>query len=156
MKKRFLILTTILLVCVTAVWAVGCTPEPGEPTEAPTEAPEPQLHTVAPTEQQEVEWAPVDSDLRLEDQEAVYAQKDDFLMFGVFGSTDEDGELRFILNDETAQMMSEQEVQEYYLVLNEALIGTVTVSEDGTTVTLKGGYTYYELCQLATQIRGLN
>lgn len=145
------------MIAATALLCVGCGETTEEKTAEPTAEPATQLHTVPPDEAEQLEWAPVDCEIRLESSTAIYAESADFLTFALAGSTDEDCELRFIINDETALMLSAQDATiSYYLTVNgKVLKGDVSFSDDFTQVTMKGGYTYGDMCTIATEIRGL-
>ena len=154
MKK----LLTILMVALIALAAAGCGQQSNDKdTDKPTEAASNRMHTVPPTEAQEPEWAPVDCEIELHSSDAVYADSKAFRTFALVGSADDNCELRFTLDDETAAMLSkESRDKEYYLIVNEkTLKGDVSLNDDCTEVTMKGGYSYNEMCILATEIRGL-
>lgn len=152
--KRLLIL---FLIAAVALFATACG-KPSDDTPAePTAEPGTQLHTIPPAEAEQLEWAPVDCEISMESSTAVYAESKDFLTFAIVGSTDEDCELRFVLDDKTAEMLKAQKEDEsYYLTVNQKVLkGAVSLSDDCSEVTMKGGYTYAEMCALATEIRGL-
>ena len=153
MKK----LLIILMIAATALFCAGCGESTEDNSTEPTAEPSTQLHTMPPSEAEQLEWAPVDCEITLESSTAIYAESADFLTFALAGSTDEDCELRFILNDETALMLSSQDAGiSYYLTVNgKVLKGEVSFNDDFTQVTMKGGYTYGNMCVLATEIRGL-
>ena len=152
--KRLLI---PFLIAAVALFATACNNTTQETSQEPTADLGTQLHTVPPAETDQLEWAPVDCEISLESSTAVYAENKDFLTFAIAGSTDADCELRFVLNDETAKMLKSQKADEtYYLTVNNKVLkGTVSLSDDCSEVTMKGGYTYAEMCALATEIRGL-
>ena len=154
--KKLLIL---LLLAATALCIVGCGSKPVEPTTAePTANAEPsaQRHTIPPSETQ-LEWAPVDCDIALCSAEAILIGEDDFLTFALAGSTDEDCALRFALSESGAGVLSAQQTAGglHLTVDGKPLNGTLTFSDDCSEITMTGGYTYEEMCRLATAIRGL-
>lgn len=154
MKRILMILMIAALTVVTASCGVQ---QKKASTEPPTEA-ETQLHTVPAEEQtQPVEWAPVDCEISLESSDSIYAESADFLTFALVGSSDDDCELRFTLEEETAAMLTQQEADiAYYVTVNgEKLKSTVSFNDDCTVLILSGGYSYGEMCSLATEIRGL-
>ena len=152
--KRLLIL---LMIAAVTLFATACGKSSDDTPKEPTAEPSTQLHTIPPAETDQLEWAPVDCEISLENSAAVYAESKDFLTFALSGTTDEDCELRFVINDETAKMLkSQQSDSAYYLTVNgKVLKGDVSFSDDYTEITMKGGYTYAEMCALATEIRGL-
>ncbi len=152
--KRFLI---ILMIAATALLAVGCYKESSK-TDTPATEGETKLHTIQPDDADaQPEWAPVDCDIELRNTRYVYAQSTDFLTFALVGKTDEDCELQFTIDEVTSGMLSQQDAStEYFLSLDgQKLRGTVSFSDDFGKIYLKGGYTYDEMCALATKIRGL-
>ena len=154
MKK----LSIVLLIAAVALFSVGCGNSSDQnATAEPTAEPSTQLHTLPSDDDAPLEWAPVDCEITLESSSAVYAESEDFLTFALDGSTDEDCELRFTLDEKTASMLAQQSADSaYYLTVNgRVLKGTITLSEDHSELTLKGGYTYSKMCALASEIRGL-
>ncbi len=152
--KRYLI---VFLTIITAVLAAGCSKQSATQTE-PAAEPSTQLHTIPPTETgMQPEWAPVDCEITLESSDSVYAEGSDFQTFALVGNSDETCALHFILDDVTAAMLSQQDAGiSYYVTVNgKVLKSEVTFNSDFTELTLKGGYTYSEMCALATEIRGL-
>lgn len=153
MKRFFL----ILLVTITALLIVGCSDKPETTATEPTEEPATVLHTVPPTEQNApLEWAPVDCEITLESSDYVYADKSGFLTFALIGNSDENCALRFTLDEAiAAALLGQSEDTAYYLTVNGRVLGgTVSLSEDRSELTLTG-YSYPEICALATEIRGL-
>ena len=149
MKRYIAILTVCILVFALAACGADVEPTAEIPTEAET-----KMHTLAPVDD-EPEWAHVDSELALEDKDSIFAQGDDFLCFAVVGA-DDSAVLRFKLDEITSKMLKEQDADiEYYLTLDGKKIGDAELNTDFDEVTLVGDYTYYELCALATKIRGL-
>ncbi|MBR1532748.1 MAG: hypothetical protein IJ639_00120 [Ruminococcus sp.] len=153
--KKYLIVLMILAVALTASACSNSAETSTEP-EAAAE-PSTQLHTVPPSEAEQLEWAPVDCEITLDSSSAVYAESADFLTFALVGNTDEDCELCFTLDEKTAAMLKTQPADTaYYLTVNKKMLkGTVSFSEDFSELTMKGGYSYAEMCALATEIRGL-
>ena len=146
----------ILAAAVLALLLTSCGgDEAPQPTAAPTEPP-PQLHTVAPTQAQpEIEWVYVDAAMTLEDADNVYAQGRDFVSFALIGTGD-DAEIRFKLDDVTAEMLREQDPDNaYYVTMNEKKLCSVTLNEKCDELTLVLDYSYDKLCDLANRIRGL-
>ena len=151
MKRISVILLMIALISVLT----ACGQEQ-EATVAPTAAPQPQLHTVAPTTAAaEPEWAPVDCDLELVSGGQAYADRDDFECFALSGS-DDSAVILMKLSDAAAHELSSlTELNEFSVTVDGEEIGGADLSDDCKQVTLKGDYTYEELCELATRIRGL-
>ena len=151
MKRISVILLMIALISVLT----ACGQEQ-EATVQPTAAPQPQLHTVAPTTADaEPEWAPVDCKLELISGDQVFADTDDFECFALSGS-DDSAVILLKLNDTAAQeLVSLDELNDYVLTIDGEKIGGADLSDDCKQITLTGDYTYDELCELATRIRGL-
>ena len=143
------LLASLFLLALTA-----CKSEP-EPTAAPTQ-PEPQPHTVSPASTvEEPEWAPVDSDVALLSDGEPFAASDAFTYFAIVGRG-EDAVIRLKVNSLTASMLKSAEGEPVYSVtLNGKKIGDAKVSEDFEELTLINDYSYEELCELATDIRGV-
>ena len=156
MKK----LITLLLIAA-ALLLIGCgasTDNTATDSAEPTAESSTQLHTVPASDAAlQLEWAPVDCEITLESSEAIFAKSDGFLTFALVGSTDDDCALRFTLKDSIAEMLAQQkDGVEYYLTVNDKVLkGAVSFSDDFTEVVMNGGYTYSEMCILATEIRGL-
>ena len=134
----------------------GCDSAPAAPTEAPTEAP-----TATPyidTDVNSPEWTPVAVPLFLKDSKYLYAQGEDFQCFAFVGTNDDNVELRFMFDDETANMLKDNTpVSTYYISMgeDETRIGDVTLSEDCKIATLKGQHPFDEMTKIASKIRGL-
>lgn len=145
------------MVAILALLTVGCSDNSAKKADKPTEEPATVLHTVPSTEQSaQLEWAPVDCEITLESSDSVYAERSDFLTFALVGNSNDNCALRFTLDDATASMLSEQGAKTaYYLTVNGRVLGgEVSLSEDCSELTLTG-YSYAEICALATEIRGL-
>ena len=152
---RTLSLITAVLVMISLL-LTGCGSAPASPTEAPTEAP-----TKAPyidTDVNSPEWTPVAIPLFLKDNKYLYAEGSDFQCFAFVGTNDDDVELRFMLDDTTANMLkTNTPVSTYYISMgaDEIHIGDVTLSEDCKIATLKGQHPFDEMTKIASKIRGL-
>lgn len=145
-----------ILIALLGLILAGCANGPtAEPTAEPTE-PEPQAHTIAPSTPVEPEWAPVDCALTLEDNDNLYAEGEDFRYFALIGTTDEDCELRFMLDEVTAAMLREQNADNaYFITVNGTRLGNANLNEDCTEASVKGQLSYDEMTAMATTIRGL-
>lgn len=151
MKRRIL----CLVILAAALWLTACGAEEPAATAVPTEPPS-QLHTVAPRPAQPaVEWASVEAQMTLEDSELLYAKGSDFVSFALI-VTDSGAEIRFRLDDVTAQMLRGMDPGiQYYVTVNEKRIGDVKLNETCDELTLLGDFTYNQLCLLSNRIRGL-
>ena len=153
MKRSLLIL---LSVCLCALLFAGCgepktTDEPSKATEAPTEA------RYLDTPIDEPEWTLIEGKLTLEDTKYLYAEGDDFLYFAIVGATTDTMELRFRLNDGTAEMLSQQSPDNsYFITFNGERIGKATLTENCTVAVVKSADAEQDITFLATEIRGLN
>lgn len=124
-------------------------------SDADSSEPAPQLHTVAPqADLPEPEWAHIDATMALTDGTSTYAQGSDFLCFALI-SDGNTFEIRFKLDDKTADMLRAQPAgQEYSITLNGEKIGGAALNDACDEVTLTGSFTYSELCTIADRIRG--
>lgn len=159
MNKKISLRTVSLIAAVILTLSTaltGCGSAPAAPTEAPTEAP-----TKSPyidTDVNSPEWTPIAIPLFLKDNKYLYAEGSDFQCFAFVGTNDDDVELRFMLDDATANMLkTNTPVSTYYISMgaDEIHIGDVTLSEDGKTATLKGQHPFDEMTKIASKIRGL-
>ncbi len=153
--KRFLL---ILMIAATALLAVGCAKGGDQSNKETVAEPTTKLDTIPTTSPEgQPEWAPVDCDIKLESAQYVFAEGSDFQTFALVGNTDDNCELRFTLDVVTSGMLSQQDkATAYYLTLDgKKLNGTITFNDDFSEFSLKGGYSYNDLCALASQIRGL-
>lgn len=150
--KRFFALLLIAMT-VLALAACGTNNQETAPvtvTEAPTESP------YLDTPVDEPEWTLAEGVLSLEDNDNIYAEGDDFLYFAFVGSTPDDMELRFRLDDVTAEMLMEQSPDnQYYIALNGERIGNAALSSDCTVAVISAKDAVTEITSLATKIRGL-
>ena len=146
-------------VLLSVIVLSGCqtTSEPAATETVATEE-ESKPHSVIPRDSVEKpEWTLIEADLSLEDDDNTYASTKDFLYFAIVGSTAEDMELRFKLDEVTAKLLSEQPAEnKYFIALDGERIGSCTLSDDFSVATVKGQHTYDEITSLATRIRGLS
>ena len=150
-------LLTILLVAALAVITAACGGSTENKATQPATEAGTQLHTVPPEEKPvQLEWAPVDCELQLMSGDTMLADQGAIPTFALSGSTDEDCALYFTLDAMTSGVLQQNGGAGCYLTLDgEKLDGTLTFSEDCSEMTLAGGYSYDEMCRLATRIRGL-
>lgn len=152
MKRLFILILTLLLTAALS----GCITHwpPEVPTEAPTEAP-----TGAPyldAQIYEPEWTLAAGELRLEDDDLIYAEDDDILYFAIVENEDGSRELRFRMDEITANMLTQQDRHNsYYITFNGERIGDAEISADGTIATVTAKNAEDEITALATKIRGL-
>ena len=153
MKKALL----ILMIAAIALCAVGCSKESDNTSTEPATEAGTQLHVIPPSDAiSEPEWAPVDCDITLQSDTMQYADSAGILTFALVGSTDEDCELRFSLDEAVTAALSAGATDCFFTVNGERLNGTVTFNDACTEATLKGGYSYEETCKLANTIRGFS
>lgn len=162
MKKLLVIIAALLLLVTVA----GCSKDESSATEktdtassataaAATEAP-----TDAPfidTQISEPEWTYAEGDLKLADQDNVYAQGQDFLYFAFVTNTDGTQELRFRFSDDTASMLKTQSPDiAYFITLNDEKIGNATLNDDCTEATITEENSVGSITENASKIRGLS
>lgn len=156
-KMRLRIVSLIAAVIMTLpLILTGCGSAPATPTEAATEAPTAARYI--DTDVNSPEWVPVAIPLFLKDNKYLYASGSDFQCFAFVGTNDDDVELRFMLDDTTADMLKKNTpVSTYYISMgeDEIHIGDVTLSEDCKIATLKGQHPFDEMTKIASKIRGL-
>lgn len=152
MKKLWIIAAAVLLLVMTA----GCgKAEPSATADTATQAP-----TDAPyldTQLNEPEWTLAEGSLQLEDQDNIYAESQDILYFAFITNYDGSQELRFRFNEETANMLKQQNPDnEYYITLDNAKIGYATLNDDCTEATIKQEDSIGSITYNASKIRGLS
>lgn len=154
MKKVWI----LLMIAVFAIGMVGCSDQKSDNKDETTGEAATQLHTVPPADTtSEPEWAPVDCNITLQSDTQLYADSADFMTFALVGSTDEDCELRFAFDETAAAKLAQAGIGAdcYITVDSRQLNGSLTFNSDYTEASLKGGYTYAEMCELASAIRGV-
>lgn len=103
--KRIILSLTLVILCLTFA---GCKEEEAAPP-APTQT---QMHTIPPTEEinSELEWAPVDCDIVLnnsESQPVLYG--DDFDTFALVGTNDDDSYIVIKLSEDATNAVKAME-----------------------------------------------
>ena len=159
MKRiKFLSVITAILMLVSVMFsACGNTTQPTDAaTEAATES-----RYAEPSDINNPELTLIAIPIFLKDGEYLYANKNNFKCFAFVGTNEDDAQLLFMLTDETAAMMREQNRDSrYYISIGEeeTHIGDITFNDDCTIATLKekGQQPYEIMVKLATRIRGLD
>lgn len=155
MSKRKLLLLSAAILLAAAILLTGCGQNGGDTagTAAQTEA------ETLYSDLSELEWTLIDCPIFLKDNYYLYAENEDFLYFAFVGTNESNAELKFMLDDVTANMLKEQSPDNHYYISigeEETHIGDVTLSDDCKVVTLKGQHPYDEMISIATRIRGLD
>lgn len=159
MKKLIVIVAALLLL----VTAAGCSNEETSTEKADTASSAAAAATEAPTDApfidtqiSEPEWTYAEGDLKLADQDNVYAQGDDFLYFAFVTNTDGTQELRFRFSDDAASKLKTQSPDiAYFITLNDEKIGDATLNDDCTEATITQENSVGSITENASKIRGL-
>ena len=150
MRKIWIMAAALLLLLTAAGCSQGSKNETAAPTEAPTDAP------YIDTQISQPEWTLTEGDLQLEDNDNIYAMGDDILYFAIVTTADGAQELRFRLDNVTANMLTKQNPDNnYYITLDGVKIGNATLNENCTVATITAENANGEITALATKIRGL-
>lgn len=155
MKKIFLITAALTLIMAGCA---GCAQNtaPTEPETQPET--QPQLHTVAPMNDtdSEPEWGYVDCDIAVVNSEnETVLSKNDFEAVAVSASG-ENAALLFRVTSQGADVMAATGEETLAVTLDGEKIGSLNPQNiTDSEFTLAGDYTYEEICDLATRIRGL-
>lgn len=146
-----------LIICALALCIAGCGQNGTTATADPVDGTESQTAAAELPTAPEPEWALVDSDILLRSDDAVLVDKTGFGTFAISGNTNQSCQLIFSFDELTAAALSQQvNGAVCYLELDgETLNGNIVFNDDYTEMTFKGDYNYYEMCDLATAIRGL-
>ena len=156
MKKTtafILVLTLILSACMLIT---GCSKDEQPPQVDNT------THTLPPTQAVTVEpeWAEVNCNIALIDASTntTIISGEDFDIFAVYGTTDEDSYISIKVTQEATDIInSAQDLSEVQLVINGDTVGDITLKPGSFTGEIAFGhdFPYENLCILASSIRGL-
>lgn len=157
MKRLVIIAAVLLLLVMTA----GCSDnESSSSSKANKPSSETEQATAAPyidTQINEPEWTLAEGNLKLLDQNNIYAEGKDFLYFAFVTNTDGTQELRFRFDETTASMLKKQSPDNaYYITLNDAKIGDATLNDDCTEAIIKEEDSNGSITENASKIRGLS
>lgn len=149
--KKIAILLLAVMIVFTLSACAQSTDEVVEETSA---------HTIPPTQAvtTDYEWAEIDCDITLTDADSnVVAFADDFEMFALVGTNDDDSCIRLKLSENATSMLCSVGEQTLTVSINSQVVDSVTISPD----TFDGEFeicsdlSFESLCELATTIRGL-
>ena len=152
MKRFIAVILAVLMISALS----ACGPEPEQPTAAPTEPP-PQMHTVAPAADpdSEPEWAPVYSELELTVGGETVVSHGEFLYVALVNA--KDGYFIRLTPDESAvqRLQGIESFEDSAVTLDGEYIASADFDKDSGEITLICSHNYSELCELATDIRGV-
>lgn len=155
MKKTTAFIIVLALILSACMLITGCSKDETPQVDNTT-------HTLPPTEAvtSEPEWAEINCDIALIDASTntTIIFGEDFDIFAVYGTTDEDSYISIKVTQEATDIInSTQDLSQVQLVINGDTVGDITLKPGSFTGEIAFGhdFPYENLCILASSIRGL-